>query len=62
VKSLASENLQEIENLNGSERQKKEDIIKMTLGSIFVGNAHYDGWWTYTALKGIFFSQRVQTP
>jgi hypothetical protein len=39
MRSLASEHFQEIENLVGSERQKKEDIIKMTMGSMFVGTA-----------------------
>jgi len=39
MRSLASEHLQEIENLIGSERQKREEIIKITMGSIFSGDA-----------------------
>jgi hypothetical protein len=39
VDSLASEHLQELESLVGSERQKQEDIVKMTMGSIYHGEA-----------------------
>jgi len=39
MRSLASEHLQEIENLIDSERRKKEEIVKITLGSIFSGDA-----------------------
>jgi len=38
-KSLASEHLREIENLASPERQKKEEIVKITLGSIFAAGA-----------------------
>jgi hypothetical protein len=41
VRSLASEHLREIENLPDSERQKQEEIIKITLGSMFSGNVSY---------------------
>ena len=37
--SLASEHLQEIENLAGLERRKREEIVKVTLGSLFLGNS-----------------------
>ncbi|KAH9971621.1 cytochrome P450 [Russula compacta] len=39
VQSLASQYLQEIEDLAGPERQKQEEIIKVTLGSIFGAGA-----------------------
>ncbi|KAI0278789.1 CyP450 monooxygenase [Russula aff. rugulosa BPL654] len=35
VQSLAGEHLQELENLDGSERQRQEEIIKETLGSMY---------------------------
>ena len=41
MRSLASELLQEVEILSGSERQKKEKVVKMTLGTIFTGKASY---------------------
>lgn len=41
MRSLASGLLQEVEVLTGSERQKKEKVVKMTLGSIFTGKASY---------------------
>ena len=37
MRSLATEHLREIESLVGPEYQNKEDIIKITLGSIFLG-------------------------
>jgi hypothetical protein len=37
MRSLASEHLQEIENLASAERQKREEIIKSAMGSIFAG-------------------------
>jgi hypothetical protein len=37
VPSLANSNLHEIENLASPERQKQEEIIKRTLGSMFLG-------------------------
>jgi len=37
VQSLASEHLQELENLVGSEREKQEEIIKVTTGSMYSG-------------------------
>jgi hypothetical protein len=39
VQSLASEHLQELESLVGSERQKQEDTIKKTFGSMYSGEA-----------------------
>lgn len=39
VRSLASGLLQEVEVLTGSERQKKEKVVKMTLGSIFAAGS-----------------------
>jgi len=41
VRSLATGFLQEIESFTGSERQRKEDIIKIALGSMFLGEASY---------------------
>jgi len=41
MRSLASGLLQEMEKLTGSEREKKEAIIKSTLGSLFLGEAPY---------------------
>ena len=43
-RSLASEYLQDLEDSefsDGSKRQQQEDIIKMTLGSIYAGEALY---------------------
>ena len=37
VPSLASEHLQEVELLRGTERQLAEEVVKSTLGSIFQG-------------------------
>jgi hypothetical protein len=39
VQSLASEHLQELESLVGSERQAQEEIVKTTMGSIYHGKA-----------------------
>ncbi|KAF8498603.1 cytochrome P450 [Russula emetica] len=41
VQSLASEHLQELENLVGSEREKQEEIIKVTTGSMYQGEVLY---------------------
>jgi len=41
VRSLASGFLQEIESLTGSERQRKEEIIKIALGSTFLGEVSH---------------------
>ena len=41
MQSLASEHLQELENLVGSKRQRQEDIIKATLGSLYIGELLY---------------------
>jgi hypothetical protein len=38
---LASGFLREIEHLTGTERQRKEEIIKIALGSTFLGEASY---------------------
>ena len=40
-KSLATEHLQEIEGLVGPEYQIREDIVKITLGSLFLGKISY---------------------
>lgn len=40
MRSLASEHLQEIENLAVSERQKREEIVKTALGSLYSGKAY----------------------
>ena len=39
MQSLASEHLQELESLVGSERQTQEDTIKKTFGSMYSGEA-----------------------
>ena len=39
--SLAGEHLQELESLVGPERQRQEEIIKGTLGSMYSGEAPY---------------------
>jgi len=39
VRSLASEYLQDLEDSDGSKRQQQEEIIKMTLGSIYTAGA-----------------------
>ena len=41
VPSLAREHLQEMEDLNDSERQMREGIIKETLGSMFQGELSF---------------------
>jgi hypothetical protein len=41
VQSLASEHLQELDSLVGSERQKQEDIIKVAMGSLYAGETFY---------------------
>jgi len=41
VQSLASEHLQELESLGGSERQKQEEIIKVAMGSMYSGEILY---------------------
>ena len=37
VQSLASDHLQELESLVGSERQKQEGIVKVVMGSMYSG-------------------------
>src|ERR1700679_1235264 len=50
VQSLASEHLQELENV-GSEREKQEEIIKVTTGSMYSGEAlYYNGSGTWDLL------------
>ena len=39
--SLASEHLQELDSLDGLERQKQEEAIKESMGSIYWGKAIY---------------------
>ena len=44
MQSLASEHLQKLENLVGSEREKQEEILKVTTGSMFSGESScYNG-------------------
>ena len=38
---MASEHLQELENFVGSERERQEEIIKVTTGSMYGGEALY---------------------
>ena len=40
AQSLASEYLQELESLVGSEREKQEEIIKVTTGSMYSGKLY----------------------
>ena len=56
MKSLASQYLQEIEDLAGPERQKQEETIKVTLGSIFGGDVSYL-WTACVALTTILLSR-----
>jgi len=37
VHSLAGENLQELDNLVGSERQEQEEVVKVAMGSLYQG-------------------------
>ena len=39
VQSLASEHLQGLESLVGSERQRQEEIVKVAMGSVYSGEA-----------------------
>jgi hypothetical protein len=41
VPSLAGEHLQELESLVGSERQKQEEVVRVTMGSMYSGVALY---------------------
>jgi hypothetical protein len=41
VQSLASEHLQKLENLVSSEREKQEEVIKATMGTMYLGEALY---------------------
>ena len=51
MQSLASEHLQELENLVGSEREKQEEIIKVATGSMYSGEAlYYNGLGTWHLL------------
>jgi hypothetical protein len=49
---LASEHLQELEKLVGSEREKQEEIIKATTGTMYLGEAlsYYNGSGTWHLL------------
>ena len=63
MRSLASEHLQEMEDLSVLERRKKEEIVKITLGSIFSGDASNS---RIRRIRGTYESpshwQPVQTP
>ncbi|KAI0299508.1 cytochrome P450 [Russula brevipes] len=57
VQSLASEHLQSIEALLGLERQKQEEIVKVTLGSIFTGKSPYSRTrYTVSAMASLFLA------
>jgi hypothetical protein len=56
VRSLASEHLQELDSLVGSERQKQEEIIKITMGSLYAGETLYS-WVGYLAFTRPLFSR-----
>ena len=44
MQSLASEHLEDSENLVGSERVKQEEVIKETMGSMYLGKFYiYNG-------------------
>jgi hypothetical protein len=53
---LASQHLQELEGLVGSERQKQEETIKKTMGSMYAGEALYS-WVGYMALTSPLYSR-----
>jgi hypothetical protein len=55
VHSLASEHLQELENLVGSARQKQEEIVVAALGSLYGGEVLHS--LTYMGLTGLLFSR-----
>jgi len=57
IKSLASEHLQEIEYLIGPEHQKKDEIVKITLGSIFTAGSD-----TTVSLMSFLFLALVLSP
>jgi hypothetical protein len=58
VHSLAGERLQELESLVGSpsKRQKQEEVVGVTMGSMYSGEALYSWVW-YMVLTIIFFSR-----
>ena len=56
VQSLASEHLQELESLVGSERRKQEEIIKVAMGSMYSGEILYS-WFGYMAFTRPLFSR-----
>jgi hypothetical protein len=56
VQSLASEHLQELESLVGSERQKQEGIVKLAMGSMYAGETLYS-WVGYMPFTRPLFSQ-----
>ena len=41
VHSLASEHLQELESMVGSEHQKQEEVIKVAMGTMYSGEVLY---------------------
>ena len=48
MQSLASDHLQELDNLVGSEREKQEEVIKATMGTMYLGEAlYYNGSGTW---------------
>jgi len=56
AQSLASEHLQELESLVGSERQKQEEIIKVAMGSMYLGETLYS-WIGYMGFTRPLFSR-----
>jgi hypothetical protein len=56
VQSLASEHLQELESLVGLERQNQEEIIKVAMGSMYLGETLYS-WVGYMAFTRPLFSR-----
>jgi Cytochrome P450 len=55
VHSLASEHLQELENLVGSARQEQEEVVVAALGSLYKGEVPYS--LPYVGLTGHPFSR-----
>jgi hypothetical protein len=53
VQSLASEHLQELESMVGSEQQKQEEVIKVAMGSMYFGQTLYSwfGYMGFTSLR-----------
>jgi hypothetical protein len=54
VQSLASGHLREVESLVGLERQKQEEIIKVTMGTMYAGETFILMGWVHGIYKTSF--------